>query len=207
MKHWKSRIPSEEEQNNDDTKIITIEKQLSTEMLPQGNKIYFYSDISRENTLNLNRQIDELTRQMKIVQFTYNLPHPPRIEVHICSEGGDIFSAIASVDKIINNSVPVDTYCEGIVASAATLISSIGHRRFITKSSCMLVHQVSSGLWGNYTQFKDEIKNLELLMELIKGVYLKRTKFNCTELEELLNHDLCLNSKQCLEYGLVDEIL
>jgi ATP-dependent protease ClpP protease subunit len=71
----------------------------------------------------------------------------------------------------------------------------------------MLVHQVSSGLWGNYTQFKDEIKNLELLMELIKGVYLKKTKFNCTELEELLSHDLCLNSKQCLEYGLVDEIL
>ena len=207
MKHWKSRIPSEEEQNNDDTKIITIEKQLSTEMLPQGNKIYFYSDISRENTLNLNRQIDELTRQMKIVQFTYNLLHPPRIEVHICSEGGDVFSAIASVDKIINNPVPVDTYCEGIVASAATLISSVGHKRFITKSSCMLVHQVSSGLWGNYTQFKDEIKNLELLMELIKSVYLKRTKFNDKELDELLTHDLCLNSKQCLEYGLVDEIL
>ena len=176
-------------------------------MFPQGNKIYFYSDTSRDNILSLNRQIDELTRQMKIVQFTYNLTHPPHIEIHICSEGGDIFGAMAAVDKIINNPVPINTYCEGIVASAATLISSIGHRRFITKSSCMLVHQVSSGLWGNYTQFKDEIKNLELLMELIKGVYLKKTKFNCTELEELLSHDLCLDSKKCLDYGLVDCIL
>jgi ATP-dependent protease ClpP protease subunit len=135
------------------------------------------------------------------------LPQPPRIEVHICSEGGDIFAAIASVDKIINNPVPVDTYCEGIVASSATLISSIGHKRFITKSSCMLVHQVSSGLWGNYMQFKDEIKNLELLMELIKSVYLKKTKFDCTELEELLSHDLCLDAEKCLKYGLVDCIL
>ena len=189
-----------------ESKIITIEKP-QMDPNPLGNKIYFYSDISKDSVLNLNRQIDELTKQMKMIQFTYNLKLPPRIEIHICSDGGDIFASMASVDKILTNSVPVDTYCEGMVASAATLLSTVGNKRFITKSSCMLVHQVSSGLWGNYMQFKDEIKNLELLMELIKSVYLKKTKFDCTELENLLSHDLCLDSKKCLEYGLVDEIL
>ena len=205
MKNWKYRN-DEAGEGEEVTKIISIEKQ-TTEASPQGNRIYFYSEVTRDSILTLNRQIDELSKQMKIIQFTYNLPEPPHIEIHMCSEGGDIFAAMSTVDKIIDNPVPVDTYCEGIVASAGTLLSSVGHTRYITKSSCMLVHQVSSGLWGNYMQFKDEIKNLELIMNLIKGVYMKRTKFDNTELEELLSHDLYLGSDKCLEYGLVDKIL
>ena len=205
MKNWKTNTDSEGDEENE-PKVVLIDKS-SSEVNPQGNKIYFYNDVSRDSILNLNRQIDELSKQMRIIQFTYNLPEPPHIEIHMCSDGGEIFAAMSSVDKIINNPVPVDTYCEGIVASAATLLSSVGRRRYITKSSCMLVHQVSSGLWGNYTQFKDEIKNLELIMNLIKGVYLKRTTFNSTELEDLLSHDLYLNAEKCLAYGLVDEIL
>jgi ATP-dependent protease ClpP protease subunit len=206
-KHWKTNNGEDPNGGEDPAKIITIEKQSPSDTYPQGNRIYFYSDVLRDSILNLNRQIDELTKQLKVIQFTYDLKEPPRIELHICSEGGDIFPAMSSVDKIINNPIPIDTYCEGIVASAATLLSCIGSKRYITPSSCMLIHQVSSGLWGNYMQFKDEIKNLELLMELIKGVYSKKTKFNNAELEDLLNHDLCLNSKKCLDYGLVDKIL
>ena len=205
MKNWKYRN-DEAGEGEEVPKIISIEKN-TVEASPQGNRIYFYSEVTRDSILTLNRQIDELSKQMKIIQFTYNLPEPPHIEIHICSEGGDIFAAMSTFDKIIDNTVPVDTYCEGIVASAGTLLSSVGHTRYITKSSCMLVHQVSSGLWGNYMQFKDEIKNLELIMNLIKGVYMKRTKFDNTELEELLSHDLYLSSDKCLDYGLVDKIL
>ena len=205
-KNWKLLHTNESEQTDEQTPKFIIEKSLN-EIMPTGNKIYFYSDVTRESVLNLNRQIDELTKQMKIVQLTYNMPNPPRIEIHICSDGGDIFAGMSTVDKIINNSVPVDTYCEGIVASAATFLSCIGHTRYITKSSCMLIHQVSSGLWGNYMEFQDEIKNLELLMTLIKSVYLKKTKFKSKELDELLKKDLCLDSNKCLKYGLVDHIL
>ncbi len=203
--NWKYHNNSEPVDVDDSPKIITLEK--SSDSLPQGNRIYFYSDVNKESILNLNRQIDDLTRQMKMIQFGFNLPNPPRIELHICSDGGDIFAGMAAVDKIVDNPIPVDTYCEGMVASAATLLSSVGDRRYISKSSCMLIHQVSSGLWGNYMQFKDELKNLELLMSLIKSVYLKKTKFKLVELDELLSHDLCMGAKQCLEYGLVDEIL
>jgi ATP-dependent Clp endopeptidase proteolytic subunit ClpP len=203
---WKYRNDNDATDGGDDSpKIITLEK--SSDSLPQGNRIYFYSDVNKDSILNLNRQIDDLTRQMKMIQFGFNLSKPPRIELHICSDGGDIFAGMATVDKIVDNPIPVDTYCEGMVASAATLLSSVGDRRYISKSSCMLIHQISSGLWGNYMQFKDEMKNLELLMSLVKSVYLKKTKFEKKELDELLNHDLCLGSQQCLDYGLVDEIL
>jgi ATP-dependent Clp endopeptidase proteolytic subunit ClpP len=206
MKNWK-RIRNDDEIQNEDPKFI-IEKTISDSSNNQvGNKIYFYSDVSRDTILNLNKQIDELTKQLKTVQYTYDLPKPPPIEIHICSDGGDVFSAMAAVDKIANNDVPVHTYCEGMVASAATLLSTSGKKRFISPSSCMLVHQVSSGLWGNYMEFKDEIKNLELIMNLIKSVYLKSTKFDNKKLDDLLSHDLYLSANECLKHGLVDEVI
>lgn len=206
IRNWKLNNHEEPTVDDDSPKIITLER-MQAESAPQANRIYFYSDVTKESILNLNRQIDELTRQMKILQFTLSLPHPPRIEVHICSDGGDVLAAMSAVDKIADNAVPVDTYVEGFAASAATLISCAGNKRYISKSSCMLVHQISSGLWGNYMQFQDEVKNLELLMSLIKGVYLKKTKFKPDELEEMLKHDLCIDAEQSLKFGLVDKIL
>ena len=56
-------------------------------------------------------------------------------------------------------------------------------------------------------EFKDEIKNLDLIMTLIKGTYLKKCKFKSKELDKILGHDLFLSAEECLKYGLVDQIL
>jgi ATP-dependent protease ClpP protease subunit len=191
---------------DDSTKIISIDKQNQDNCI-SGNKIYFYQDVTRESILNLNRQIDEISKQVKIIQFTFNLSEPPPIEIHICSDGGEIYAGMAAADKIINNTIPIHTYCEGIVASSATLLSVVGHKRFITKNSHMLLHQISGNFWGNFMQLKDETLNFELIMKTIKTVYLKKTKFKENKLNELLKHDLCLDSETCLNYGLVNSII
>lgn len=197
---------AETAEDTEEQQIISIGKP-AIDTSTQGNKIYFYSDVSKDSILNLNKQIDDLSKQMKITQFNYNLSDPPPIEIHICSDGGDIFASLASVDKLMNNGVPIHTYCEGVVASAATLLSVCGNKRFITKNSCMLIHQVSSSLWGNYMEFKQEVQNLDLIMSIIENVYLKKSKFKLKELKELLKHDLYLDSIKCLKMGLVDTII
>jgi ATP-dependent protease ClpP protease subunit len=204
MRNWKNEIEPTAE--NEEQKVVSFEKpQMEGE--PLGNKIYFYTDISKDTILSLNKQIDNVTKQMKITQLTYDLPVAPPVEIHICSDGGDVFASMAAVDRIMNNSVPVHTYCEGVVASGATLLSVAGHRRFITKNSCMLIHSVSSGMWGNYMAFKEELQNLDLIMTLIKNVYLKKSKLKGKELDEILKHDLFFNSSKCLKMGLVDQII
>lgn len=206
--HWKlpRRSQNEVSEGADEIRIVTpIGKDNSGE--PQGNKIYFYTEVTKDSVLNLNRQIDELSKQMKMVQFSYKLKEPLPIEVHISSDGGEIFPALSAVDKILENDVPVHTYCEGVVASAATLISVVGKKRFMSKNSCMLIHQVSGGLWGSYMEFKDELQNLELIMSIIRRVYLDRTRFDEKVLAELLKHDLYLSAEDCLKNGLIDKIV
>jgi ATP-dependent Clp endopeptidase proteolytic subunit ClpP len=204
MRNW--RNDTETTAENEEQKIVSFEKpQMEGE--PLGNKIYFYTDISKDTILTLNKQIDNVTKQMKIAQLTYNLPVAPPVEIHICSDGGDVFASMAAVERINNSDVPIYTYIEGVAASAATLLSVCGHKRFITKNSCMLIHQVSSGLWGNYMAFKDELQNLELIMTLIRSVYLNKSKFKLKELDKTLERDVFLNSAECLKKGLIDEIL
>lgn len=173
----------------------------------QTNQLYFYSDVTRESIYNLNRQMIEIEKQLQLLTIQYNVPSVPPIELYISSEGGEVYSAFTTVDRILSSKIPVDTYVEGIAASAATLISVVGRRRYMRKNANMLVHQCSSAMWGNFAQFQDEMKNLELVMSMIKRVYLKHTKFKEKDLNELLKHDLCLSPEDCLKYGLIDEII
>lgn len=172
-----------------------------------SNQVYFYDDVTKQSIFNLNRNLDLVSKNLLMVTLSYNLMEAPPIELYISSDGGEVFSAFSAVDRIKNSRVPVHSYVEGIAASAATLLSVVAHKRFIRKNSFMLIHQVSGGLWGNFAQFKDEMYNLELLMKFIKDIYLTHTKFTEEELDNLLNHDIYLNAEQCLEKGLVDEII
>lgn len=208
MNWLNKKYKSDESVNTEATKVIAaIEPEKTITISPQDNKIYLYGDINRESILTLNKQIDEITKQLILLKLTYSLSETPFIEIHISSDGGEIFPAMASVDKIINNQIPIYTYCEGIAASAATLISVVGKKRFISKNTCMLIHQISSGMWGNYAEFKEEVQNLDLIMKLVKNIYLKHTKFKSKELDDLLEKDLVLSADKCLEKGLVDCII
>ena len=130
------------------------------------------------------------------------------IELHIHSGGGDLFSGLAAVDTIRSVKTPVHTYVDGSAASAATLMSLTGDKRFIYKNSFMLIHQLSTMIVeGTHEQFKDEFENQQRLMKRIKALYQEKASMSDETLEDLLKHDLWLDSDKCLEYGLVDQVL
>ena len=71
----------------------------------------------------------------------------------------------------------------------------------------MLIHQLSSGMWGKYEELKDDMKKSEILMKRIREIYEERTKIPAKKLNEILKHDLWWDAETCLKYGLVDEII
>ena len=132
---------------------------------------------------------------------------PPSIKVFINSGGGSIVSGIASMDTMLRCKVPVDTYVDGSSASAATFLTVVGKKRYMSRNSYMLVHQLSSNFWGTYANFEDEKKNLDLMMTTIKNVYKEYTKLPMKKLDEILKHDLMWDAQTCLDYGMIDEIV
>lgn len=172
-----------------------------------NNTIYFYSEITRPRILELNKSINNLGTSLINQTNLLKTKAPGNIYLHINSYGGSVFAGLSAVDTIQSSSVPVCTLVEGCAASAATLMSIVGTRRAIRKNSFMLIHQLSSGMWGKYEEQKDQMQNNDLLMEVIKGLYEKHTKIPKKKLREILKRDVWFDAETCLEYGLVDEII
>lgn len=172
------------------------------------NKVYFYAPVTDATVLELNQALRTLDVEMRCLGIRFGLSQPLPIELHIHSDGGSLFSGFAAADTISSLKTPVHTYVEGAAASAATLMSVCGKKRFIMKSSLMLIHQLSALMVeGTHEQFRDEFTNQELLMHKIKDIYRAHTKLDEETLEDLLKHDLWLDATRCLELGLVDEVV
>lgn len=199
------RNPRLAELDSDEPTTISINA--SSQTISQANRIYFYEHIDNDTILELNKQIDEASKQMQIVKVTLDLPEPPAIKLHINSRGGEVAASLCAADKLRRSAVPIHTYCEGEIASGATLIAVSGHKRYMTKHSFFLIHQLSSDFWGKYAEFEDEMQNLSMMMDVIKGIYLSNTKIPENELENLLKHDLYIPPETCLQWKMVDEIL
>ena len=170
------------------------------------NKIYYYANVNRESVAELNKKIGEL--ESKSLTLSNNLDiDPPTLKLMINSGGGSITAGISSMDTILRTKVPVETYVDGFCASAATFLSVVGKKRYMSRNSYMLIHQLSSNFWGKYSEFEDEKQNLDLMMETIKRVYKEYTKVPMKKIDEILKHDLMWNAKVCLKYGLIDEVI
>jgi len=177
----------------------------STPIRVEKNHIYFYSEVDRDTIRELIEGLREAEDYCLQTKRQMNLKKVP-IYLHINSYGGCIFSALNAIDYIEACSVPVYTIIEGSTASAGTLISVCGKKRFIRPNAHMLIHQLSSECWGKMSELEDEFSNLKAIMSKLKTIYKDHTAIPKNELKRLLKHDLWLNSDQCLEYGLVDDL-
>ena len=170
------------------------------------NNIYFYGTVTPDSCRVLGNKLHELIKSHKSFKNDFNTDPPP-INLHLQSPGGSLINTFYVLDILIKSDVPIHTYVDGYVASAASLISVVGQKRFMTDNSMIMIHQLYSGNEGKFKELDDEMINLNTFMSMIKKVYLKYTNIIPTKLDDILEHDLWLDSKKCLEFGLVDEII
>ena len=130
------------------------------------------------------------------------------IDLIIQSKGGSLLPALGLADWIINSEIPIYTWVSGYAASAATLLSCVGAKRFMTKHSVILLHQLSMGIeHSKFDQIEDQYKNGAILMNLIKQIYLEHSNMDIEQLDNILSHDYWLNSSQAKNLGLIDIIV
>ena len=196
---------------DEDQKIIVNRKK---------NLIYFNAPIEEKYTLELIEYLNELEEAEieRVNQFIYNMKktnniilneadyiHPIQLEINSC--GGLIHEAFAVADTIKNLKIPVYTVCKGFVASAATVISLSGTKRYITKNCYFLIHQLTDEYNGNYTYLKHSFENSQQLMNHIVDYYVEHSTLGREAIVKFINDDINWNAVKTLEYGFVDEII
>jgi ATP-dependent protease ClpP protease subunit len=188
----------DEDDDEDDAVTKTITK--------EHNHIYFHSEVNRDTIFELIAFIRKAEIENIILAHNLSSDEAIPIYLHISSYGGVVFDALTAIDVIKSCKVPVHTIIEGATASAGTLISVVGKKRYIRQNAYMLIHQLSSGAWGKMNELEDEFENNKLVMEKIKAIYKKHANIPKKELNDILKHDLWWEADKCIQYGLVDDI-
>lgn len=173
------------------------------------NHIYFYADVDSDRCLALMRALrraDARLRTEYVVRGMDGMPATP-IWLHIHSYGGSLFSGFSIADQLTMIKSPIYSVVEGICASAATLIAMSCSKRYILPNSFMLIHQLSSFMWGTHEQFKDEMTLQSKAMDRLVEFYAKHSKLSGEEIREMLTRDFWIDAETCIKHGFVDEIM
>ena len=179
----------------------------SSKVYAVDNHIYFYANVSKDTIYKLNDLIMKITTKWKDAQLKHRalVIKPKPIYLHINSYGGSVFAAFTAIDFIKNSEIPIHTIIEGASASAATIISVVGAKRYMSKNASMLIHQLRSWSEGKMNEMEDEFNNLEDMMDHIKKIYIDHTNLKKGPLATILKHDRWWDFDTCKKNGMFDE--
>lgn len=185
-----------------------------------GNHIYFYGPVDDYTTPVAIRAINKLNnsiKKTKNLDDTYKIKNDDEdsegysnqiIYFHINSYGGNLTDGMAIADTIRLSKIPVYTIVEGAAASIASIILLAGKKRFMTRNSFILIHELRTFFDnGTFSNISDEYNNCKLFMDMLKKIYSTQTKITKKELDELLKKDIWLKSDRCLKLGFVNKVL
>jgi len=186
----------------------TPEDDISTKVFADENHIYFRCGVNQKsiNKLieiinNKNNEYKELTKDNLLLSC-----EPAPLYLHITSFGGGVLSAFRAIDCIKSSKLPIYTIVDGYAASAGSMIAVVGKKKYMTPSSYVLIHELSTWFGGKYSELKDDMKNAKRMMDDIEKLYLDNTKISRRKFKECRKHDLWWNQKKCLDLGIVEEL-
>jgi ATP-dependent protease ClpP protease subunit len=185
-------MPTEDEKEIEENECVKV----------IGNEILFYADVDRENALDFVEKFKKLEIELlkkKAELFGYE----PLIRVHIMSEGGCIFAGMTMMNTLESSRVKIVTIAQGSCCSAATFMLLGGSERRMGKNAYVLIHQISTEMWGNFQELKHELKSTDKFMRMLKNMYLEKTMIPDKMLKKLMKKDIYLSPKDCLKYGIV----
>ena len=168
------------------------------------NSIYLTGVLNEQTCWGLTESLLGYKNQLLQNDNRFN-----NINLYIQSPGGALLPTLALVDEIRTLEIPVHTYIRGYAASAATLLSVMGSKRYMYNHSLMMIHGVKLNGYVSHslTDVKDLNDNVNLFMETIKNIYLENSNITEEQLQKFFLRDKWISASEALSYGLIDEII
>ena len=102
----------------------------------------------------------------------------------------------------------VSTICIGMAASMGAFLLSSGKKgkRYILPNAEVMIHQPLGGVQGQATEIKIAATRILKLKDKLNKILSKNTNKDIKEIEIDTERDYFMDSKEALEYGIIDYI-
>jgi len=169
-----------------------------------------YSRLLKNRIIILSGEIDDNLANCVVAQLLYldSLNHDD-ISIYINSPGGSITSGMAIYDTMNFIQSYVSTNCIGMAASMAAFLPTCGkkEKRFILPNAEVMIHQPLGGAQGQATEIKIAAERILKLRDKLNRMLAQNTNQNLEKIEHDTERDNFMDSREALEYGIVDKII
>ena len=176
-----------------------------------GERAYdIYSRLLKDRIIILSGEIDDNLANSIVAQLLYlDSINNDTINLYINSPGGSITSGMAIYDTMNFIKSDVSTICIGMAASMAAFLLSSGKKgkRFCLPNSEVMIHQPLGGAQGQATEIKIAAERILKLKDKLNTILAKNTGKSLKQIERDTERDNFMDSKEALEYGIIDNVI
>lgn len=176
-----------------------------------SERVYdIYSRLLKDRIIIINGEINNEVSNSVVAQLLYldSLSNDD-ISLYINSPGGSVTDGMAIYDTINFINSEVSTIGLGMCASMAAFLLSSGTKgkRYLLPNSEVMIHQPLGGAQGQATEIKIAAEHILKTKEKLNKILSKNTNKDLKIIERDTDRDNFMNSKEALEYGIVDKII
>lgn len=131
------------------------------------------------------------------------------ITLHIDSPGGSVKSGLSIVDVMDYISSDIVTINTGMAASMGSVLLGAGTKgkRYSLKHSKVMLHQVSTGAYGNIQDVRVSLAEGEKYNQILFGLLGEYTNKTPEQVMIDASRDLWMTADEAKEYGIIDNII
>lgn len=181
------------------------------EKTSNGDRVYdLCSRLLKDRIIILNGEIDDNTSNIIVSELLYlDSINNRDISLYINSPGGSITSGMAIYDTMNYIKSDVSTICIGMAASMAAFLLSSGQKgkRYILPNAEVMIHQPLGGASGQATEIKIAAERILKLKKKLNKILSENTDQPIEKIENDTERDYFMDSKEALDYKIVDKIL
>jgi ATP-dependent Clp protease, protease subunit len=182
------------------------------EQTARGERAYdIYSRLLKERVIFITGAIEDYGASLMTAQLLFLEAENPKKEIHmyINSPGGVVTAGLAIYDTMQYIRPPVQTFCVGQAASAASLLLMAGKKgeRFALPNSRVLVHQPSASYYGQAADIARHAQEVIKLKHRLNEIYAKHTGRTVAEIEKALDRDTYMTADEAKTFGIIDEVM
>lgn len=176
-----------------------------------GERAYdIYSRLLKDRIIILNGEIDDNTANTVVAQLLYlDSLNNNDISLYINSPGGSITAGMAIYDTMNFIKSDVSTICIGMAASMAAFLLASGskNKRYSLPNSEIMIHQPLGGAKGQATEIQIAAERIIKLKNKLNRILSEKTNQPLNKISEDTERDKFMDSKEALDYGLIDKII
>lgn len=158
-----------------------------------------------DNAINAN------AAALKELRITVGEQERPEINLYLSTYGGSVYDGLGIYDviKSLAESYVVNVIVTGKAMSCGLFILQAGTRRYGSKNSTYLYHDISGFQAGKLKEIKESSEEWTRLKNKIDDIILSRTNITREMLDDVTEHkkDWFFDAETALQLGVIDKII